>query len=441
MATIGLMSQHPGTFANHKHYYVQQQPHSPPQQHYTAPPPPPQQSQPQHPHMQPPPHYYHSAPTSSFASSPSTSSYSHPTTSTAAFFIPPNKPYDGSGPHHHPQPPPPSHYYNQAPMQHMPVQAAAATASSPSTGPSSHPPPPSSSSGPTPAVAASSSPALPHMVQVNGSQYVLSPVQPTSTPYPVMLIPVASNSQQHDSSSSSGGLSDDERKARHIKTPQQMRVLKGAYTANPKPGKDEMKVLMKETKCSYNEVCRWFRNERHKEKKIRDSIRDGRATVDGKEGTAATPSEAATDSSVTNGGSTADMRPAAASVDSTPHSPSSSMPSTPASSQPSSPLSSVGSAADGDLRLTAWLHVFTSEFTSEQQQAAMRELISRTRTLAESGKELENLLNGKRARETDSGVKGEVVGPVEGEDNGHKAKKRRKVDPEAKLQSCTNIVS
>ena len=441
MATLGLVSQHPGSFGSHKHYYLQQ-PQSPPQQqqHYGSPPPAPQPPQQQHQlaHMQPtlphshpqPPqhHYYHSGPASSFASSPSTTSYSQPNTSTAAYFLPPSKPYDGSAQHPHTQQHPTAHYYSPQPMAGMqPMQATAAMTGTSSTlapAPSSHSllsstasiassscPAPSSSSSSS---SSSSQPAVSHMVQVNGSQYVLSPVQPassSSTPsYPVMLIPVAASSHQHDSSScphsthsggsvsshsvgsssgsSSGGMSEEERKARHIKTPQQMRVLKVAYALNSKPGKEEMKSLMKDTKCSYNEVCRWFRNERHKEKKIND----GKVVVEGK-----TPPSASADAAASTG-STAE-KTAAASEDGQPHSPSSvSLPSTPASSQPSSPQSSVGSGADGDRRLSAWLRVFTAEFTCEQQQAALRQLISRTRTLAESGNELENLMNGKRSR-------------------------------------------
>ena len=457
MATIGLMSQHPGGFANHKHYYVQQQPHSPPQQHYAAaPPPPPQQSQPPHPHMQPqshphqpPPHYYHSAPASSFASSPSSSSYSHPNTSTAAFFLPPSKPYDGSaGPQTHQPQPPPQHYYSQQPMPPMPVQATATPAPSAAGHPSHQPQSSSSSPAPSPNVATSSTPAMPQMVQVNGSQYVLSPVQPASTSYPVMLIPVAANSHHDNSSnhnshsahsqpahsshsnssssssgSNSGSMSDDERKARHIKTPQQMRVLKGSYTINPKPGKEEMKALMKETRCSYNEVCRWFRNERHKEKKIKD----GRGAVDGKATSAI--HDAAGPVTATNGGSAVDSKTADAMVESAPQSPSSSsVPSTPASSQPSSPLSTVVGLADGERRLSAWLHVFTAEFTSEQQQAALRELISRTRTLAESGNELECVLNGKRSRDTDHGAKAEESAAGETKAEEMMDAKRRKVE-------------
>ena len=329
----------------------------------------------------------------------------------------------------------------------QPVQPAAASASSaPSSAASSHQPPQPSSSSPPAMAAPSSSPGMPHMVQVNGSQYVLSSVQPASTPYPVMLIPVASNSHHdsgsshsqqqlshsgHHSSSASSSMSDDERKARHIKTPQQMRVLKSAYTQNAKPGKEEMKTLMKETKCSYNEVCRWFRNERHKEKKIKD----GRLAMDAKAAAASStppPAAAATNATITDDsgsgriGSTVDSKPvdalSGAETDDRPQSPSSSsVPSTPASSQPSSPLSNGSGAADGDRRLIAWLHVFTAEFTSEQQQAALRELISRTRSLAESGNELEGLLNGKRGRAMDNGVKVEVAAAEE-------ANKRRKVD-------------
>ena len=284
-----------------------------------------------------------------------------------------------------------------------------------------------------------------HMVQVNGSQYVLSSVQPTSASYPVMLIPVAAKGHNDSSNNNSncglthghphhatavhngnGTMSDEERKARHIKTPQQMRLLKNAYVMNPKPGKEEMKSLMKETKCSYNEVCRWFRNERHKEKKIKD----GRVAMDVKP-VSTPPATAASASSLINGSSgiMAESKPAITPVDNRPQSPSSgSLPSTPASSQPSSPQSSAGSASDGDRRLAAWLRVFTSEFTSEQQQAALRELISRTRTLAESGKELESVLNGKRGRVIADGMKSESVETEEDEDEEPVNAKRRKVD-------------
>ena len=51
------------------------------------------------------------------------------------------------------------------------------------------------------------------------------------------------------------------------------------------------------------------------------------------------------------------------------------------------------------IRLNEWLHVFSSEFSSEMQNAALKELISRTRCIAEQGNQLEGLLKRKRKSE------------------------------------------
>lgn len=59
------------------------------------------------------------------------------------------------------------------------------------------------------------------------------------------------------------------RKSRHIKTTHAMRLLKQLFVENCKPSKDAMRSMTQSTGCSYAEVCRWFRNERHKAKKAK----------------------------------------------------------------------------------------------------------------------------------------------------------------------------
>lgn len=59
------------------------------------------------------------------------------------------------------------------------------------------------------------------------------------------------------------------RKSRHIKTTHAMRTLKQLFVENCKPSKDAMRSMTLSTGCTYAEVCRWFRNERHKAKKAK----------------------------------------------------------------------------------------------------------------------------------------------------------------------------
>lgn len=62
------------------------------------------------------------------------------------------------------------------------------------------------------------------------------------------------------------------RRARHIKTPQQLKQLKAFYINVPRPSKDDIKQLTMETGLPPPEITRWFRNERHKEKKTREAM-------------------------------------------------------------------------------------------------------------------------------------------------------------------------
>lgn len=59
----------------------------------------------------------------------------------------------------------------------------------------------------------------------------------------------------------------DARKSRHIKSPTQLKTLKIFFQTNQRPTKEEIRKLVKETNLPHQEVTRWFRNERHKEKK------------------------------------------------------------------------------------------------------------------------------------------------------------------------------
>lgn len=59
------------------------------------------------------------------------------------------------------------------------------------------------------------------------------------------------------------------RRSRHIKTNHAMRLLKQSFVENSKPSKDAMRSMTRSTGCTYAEICRWFRNERHKAKKAK----------------------------------------------------------------------------------------------------------------------------------------------------------------------------
>jgi hypothetical protein len=63
----------------------------------------------------------------------------------------------------------------------------------------------------------------------------------------------------------------DARKSRHIKSPTQLKALKQFFMTNQRPTKEEIRRLVKETNLPHQEVTRWFRNERHKEKKSNEA--------------------------------------------------------------------------------------------------------------------------------------------------------------------------
>ena len=66
-----------------------------------------------------------------------------------------------------------------------------------------------------------------------------------------------------------GGL--DQRKSRHIKSPGQLKTLKIFFQTNQRPSKEDIRKLVKDTGLPHQEVTRWFRNERHKEKKQQEA--------------------------------------------------------------------------------------------------------------------------------------------------------------------------
>lgn len=57
------------------------------------------------------------------------------------------------------------------------------------------------------------------------------------------------------------------RRSRHIKTNHAMRLLQQSFVENSKPSKDAMRSMTQSTGCTYADICRWFRNKRHKVKK------------------------------------------------------------------------------------------------------------------------------------------------------------------------------
>jgi len=63
----------------------------------------------------------------------------------------------------------------------------------------------------------------------------------------------------------------DARKSRHIKSPGQLKQLKLFFQTNQRPSKDDIRKLTKDTGLPHQEVTRWFRNERHKEKKQQEA--------------------------------------------------------------------------------------------------------------------------------------------------------------------------
>jgi hypothetical protein len=74
------------------------------------------------------------------------------------------------------------------------------------------------------------------------------------------------------------GLVEPPRKpGRHIKSPQQLRILKQFFANNIRPTKSDVKGLVAETGLPHNEVTRWFRNERHKEKKSQEQKNEGKS--------------------------------------------------------------------------------------------------------------------------------------------------------------------
>jgi hypothetical protein len=58
------------------------------------------------------------------------------------------------------------------------------------------------------------------------------------------------------------------KRRRRKKSPQQMCMLREVFSVNPKPTKMCIRVIAQNTHLTYQEVSRWFRNERHKSKKV-----------------------------------------------------------------------------------------------------------------------------------------------------------------------------
>jgi len=200
-----------------------------------------------------------------------------------------------------------------------------------------------------------------------------------------------------------------------------MKILKHHFAINCKPGKDEMKKLMKETKCSYNEVCRWFRNERHKEKKVREGKQTTQqhtgSSKDDAEGAQQQQQGAALTPPLSPAVPPSPSSSASLSVPSSPLASNSSL--TISTSQPAAPACSASSVD----RLSEWLHTFSSEFSCDMQSLALKELILRTKSIAAQGSELERLFTaGGKKRERVEEVEKRKVEADCGED------KRRKME-------------
>lgn len=99
-------------------------------------------------------------------------------------------------------------------------------------------------------------PMLQHSMQsFNGSQLPLYPQTALSQPMTPQQLNYAFMQEE------------EQRRTRRIKSNHAVRVLKAQFAQNPKPTKEVMRSWQAETGCSYTEICRWFRNERHKQKK------------------------------------------------------------------------------------------------------------------------------------------------------------------------------
>lgn len=66
----------------------------------------------------------------------------------------------------------------------------------------------------------------------------------------------------------------DGKRRRRKKNSYQMDILRNAFLINPKPEKNELLQVARETRLTYQEVSRWFRNERHKFKKYKNGLAD-----------------------------------------------------------------------------------------------------------------------------------------------------------------------
>jgi hypothetical protein len=75
---------------------------------------------------------------------------------------------------------------------------------------------------------------------------------------------------------SSSGSDHKGKGVRHLKSPHQMRQLKLYFATNKRPDKEECRKLVKQTELPYKEVQRWFRNERHKDKKAAETKQEAR---------------------------------------------------------------------------------------------------------------------------------------------------------------------
>lgn len=58
---------------------------------------------------------------------------------------------------------------------------------------------------------------------------------------------------------------------RKMKTGMQSKILKAFYTKQQRPSKDDVQALVNLSALPYHEISRWFRNERHKDKKSREA--------------------------------------------------------------------------------------------------------------------------------------------------------------------------
>src|ERR1700682_4997699 len=55
-----------------------------------------------------------------------------------------------------------------------------------------------------------------------------------------------------------------------MKTAMQSKILKAFYYKQPRPTRVDCEALVNLTSLPYHEISRWFRNERHKDKKSRE---------------------------------------------------------------------------------------------------------------------------------------------------------------------------